>query len=109
MTMQGTGTPKPGLARRGLTLGKYAPLHRGHQLVIETALREMDEVVVIVYHSPRVTRVPLGVRSGWLRSRRPNKSPPVERVTLNCRWSNGRCPNWATGHSTFYSSKTWAT
>ena len=34
---------------RGLTLGKFAPLHKGHQLVIETALSEMDEVVVIIY------------------------------------------------------------
>ena len=33
--------------KRGLTLGKYAPLHKGHQFVIETALAEMDEVVVI--------------------------------------------------------------
>jgi hypothetical protein len=32
--------------KRGLTLGKYAPLHRGHQLVIETALAEMDETLV---------------------------------------------------------------
>ncbi len=34
--------------KRGLTLGKYAPLHRGHQLVIETGLAETDEMVVIV-------------------------------------------------------------
>ena len=33
--------------KRGLTLGKYAPLHRGHQLVIETALAEMDETLVL--------------------------------------------------------------
>jgi NadR type nicotinamide-nucleotide adenylyltransferase len=72
MTVHRSGEPGPGRPRRGLTLGKYAPLHRGHQLVIETALREMDEVVVIVYHSPRVTRVPLGVRSGWLRSLYPS-------------------------------------
>jgi len=33
----------------GLTLGKFAPLHQGHQYVIETALTEMDEVVLIIY------------------------------------------------------------
>ncbi len=53
--------------RRGLTLGKYAPLHKGHQLVIETALAEMDEVVVIIYDAPDVTPVPLPVRSNWIR------------------------------------------
>lgn len=57
----GTGT-------RGLTLGKFAPLHRGHQDLIETALAEVDELVVIVYDSPGVTTVPLGVRAGWIRS-----------------------------------------
>ena len=53
---------------RGLTLGKYAPLHRGHQLVIETGLAETDGMVVLVYDSPEVTTVPLGVRSGWIRT-----------------------------------------
>jgi HTH-type transcriptional regulator, transcriptional repressor of NAD biosynthesis genes len=52
---------------RGLTLGKYAPLHRGHQLVIETALAEADELVVIIYDCPEATRVPLNVRADWIR------------------------------------------
>ncbi len=53
--------------KRGLTLGKFAPLHRGHQLLIETALAEMDEVVVIIYDCPLTTRVPLNVRANWIR------------------------------------------
>jgi NadR type nicotinamide-nucleotide adenylyltransferase len=53
--------------KRGLTLGKYAPLHRGHQLVIETGLSEMDEMLVVVYDSPEATAVPLAVRSEWIR------------------------------------------
>jgi HTH-type transcriptional repressor of NAD biosynthesis genes len=54
--------------KRGLTLGKYAPLHKGHQLVIDTAVAEMDEVIVIIYDSPDTTKVPLNIRAGWLRS-----------------------------------------
>ena len=42
---------------RGLTLGKFAPLHKGHQLVFETALREMDEVM-----APRASDFQLGGR-----------------------------------------------
>src|SRR5512145_2483055 len=54
--------------KRGLTLGKYAPLHRGHQLVIETGLSEMDEMIVIIYDAPETTAIPLAVRSGWIRT-----------------------------------------
>ncbi len=51
----------------GLTLGKFAPLHNGHQLVIETALSEMDEVTVIIYDAPETTSIPLNIRSNWIR------------------------------------------
>lgn len=54
--------------KKGLTLGKYAPLHQGHQSVIETGMAEMDEMAVIVYDAPETTSVPLAVRSQWIRS-----------------------------------------
>jgi NadR type nicotinamide-nucleotide adenylyltransferase len=52
---------------RGLVLGKFAPLHRGHQFLIETALAAVDELVVLVYEAADVTSVPLATRAGWLR------------------------------------------
>jgi len=51
----------------GLTLGKFAPLHKGHQLVIETALAEMAKVSVIIYDAPETTSIPLNVRSKWIK------------------------------------------
>ncbi len=60
--------------KRGLTLGKYAPFHRGHQLVVETALAEMDELVVVVYDAPETTAVPLDIRAGWIRQLYPGVS-----------------------------------
>lgn len=51
----------------GLYLGKYAPLHKGHQYVIEAALKEVDELIVVVYDSPHVTDTPLCVRADWIR------------------------------------------
>lgn len=51
----------------GLTLGKFAPFHRGHQYVVETALKETDEVIVIIYDCPETTNVPLPVRADWIR------------------------------------------
>lgn len=56
----------------GLTLGKFAPLHKGHQLVIETALAEMDQVVVMIYDCPETTEIPLNVRARWLRELYPS-------------------------------------
>lgn len=59
-------------ARVGLTLGKFAPLHRGHQHLIETALAEVDHLVVAIYDAPDVTDVPLEVRAAWLRELYPS-------------------------------------
>jgi HTH-type transcriptional regulator, transcriptional repressor of NAD biosynthesis genes len=52
--------------KTGLTLGKFAPLHKGHQYMIETALQEMDELIILIYDAEE-TEIPLSVRSGWLR------------------------------------------
>lgn len=50
----------------GLTLGKYAPLHAGHQFVFETALKEVDQLYVMIYQSA-VTDIPLNIRAQWIR------------------------------------------
>ena len=50
----------------GLTLGKYAPLHKGHEYIIKTMLEEMDEAVVIIYDT-ELTPIPLQVRAEWIR------------------------------------------
>lgn len=56
----------------GLTLGKYAPLHKGHQLVIEASLSEMDKTITVIYDAPDVTDVKLSVRASWLRKLYPS-------------------------------------
>ncbi|MEC0213419.1 AAA family ATPase [Paenibacillus ehimensis] len=52
----------------GLALGKFAPLHRGHQYMIETALAETDHVIVVIYDCPETTDIPLTVRADWIRA-----------------------------------------
>lgn len=54
------------MSRAGLTLGKFAPLHKGHQFLFETALREVDRLIVLIYDA-RETAVPLPVRAAWIR------------------------------------------
>ncbi len=55
----------------GLTLGKFAPLHRGHQHLIETALAEVDELFVLIYDTA-VTTIPLSIRANWIRTLYPS-------------------------------------
>ncbi|MEP0859521.1 AAA family ATPase [Trichocoleus sp. DQ-U1] len=54
-------------SQRGLTLGKFAPFHKGHQFLIETASSQMDEVIVIIYEARETTSVPLNIRADWVR------------------------------------------
>ena len=55
----------------GLTLGKFAPLHKGHQYLFETALQEVDELIVVIYDTS-VTTIPLTIRANWIRALYPN-------------------------------------
>jgi NadR type nicotinamide-nucleotide adenylyltransferase len=49
-----------------LIVGKFAPLHRGHQYLIDCALRESDQVTVLVYANPDFTAMPQAMRAAWL-------------------------------------------
>lgn len=51
----------------GLIIGKFAPLHKGHQFLIESALSKVDHLIVLVYDVPELTKVPVEVRMGWIR------------------------------------------
>lgn len=55
------------MKKTGLTLGKYAPFHKGHQFVFDTALSEVDELVVLIYETD-VTKIPLHIRANWIRN-----------------------------------------
>lgn len=51
----------------GLVVGKFAPLHKGHQVLLDRAYKEMDRLTVLVYDAEEVTDVPLDVRAEWVR------------------------------------------
>lgn len=65
----------------GFTIGKFAPLHKGHQLLIETALKEMDKLYVVVYET-NVIDINIEKRADWIRKLYPEvevliaKNPP---------------------------------
>lgn len=51
----------------GLIIGKFAPLHKGHRFLIESALEVCDRLIVLVYDVPELTRVPVEIRIGWIK------------------------------------------
>ena len=67
--------------RRGLVVGKFCPLHRGHMLLIDSALEACDEVFVISYTNPEFAGCGPAVREGWLAA----LYPQVRSVVLEDR------------------------
>jgi HTH-type transcriptional repressor of NAD biosynthesis genes len=61
----------------GLVVGKFCPLHRGHQHVIDTAIAACARVVVVSYTKPEFPRCGPVVRERWLRQLHPMVVPVV--------------------------------
>jgi len=53
--------------KTGLIIGKFAPLHRGHRFLIESAMKEVGHLIVLVYDVPELTSVPVEARMGWIK------------------------------------------
>ena len=58
--------------KTGLVLGKFAPFHAGHQLLVERALSECARVIALVYDATQTTSIPLSTRAQWLRDLYPH-------------------------------------
>jgi NadR type nicotinamide-nucleotide adenylyltransferase len=52
--------------QRGLVVGKFSPLHHGHELVIQRALEMCREVVLISYSKPELPGCEAEKREAWL-------------------------------------------
>ena len=67
----------------GFTIGKFAPLHKGHQYLIEKGIKEMDKFYVIVYETD-VIDIPIEQRAKWIKDIYPEvhillaKNPPSQ-------------------------------
>lgn len=51
----------------GLVVGKFCPLHKGHEYVIQTALSQCERVIVISYTSEEYPGCSVTAREQWLR------------------------------------------
>ncbi len=74
------------MARRGLVVGKFMPLHRGHQFLIDSALAQVDELTVVVYDTfvdVETNRLmPVSKRAGWIQSLYPQVTNVVPRKDI---------------------------
>jgi len=52
--------------RVGLVVGKFCPLHRGHQLLIEFAQARCDQLVILSYTKPEFAGCAPAQRARWL-------------------------------------------
>lgn len=57
--------------RRGLVVGKFSPLHLGHELLIGTAEAACDELIVLSYSQPELGSSTRANRERWLHARHP--------------------------------------
>lgn len=55
----------------GFTIGKFAPLHKGHEYLIETAIKEMDDFYIVIYDT-NIIDVDIKKRAKWIKKLYPN-------------------------------------
>lgn len=65
--------------RTGLVVGKFAPLHLGHEHVIRAAFHACDHVVLLSYSRPELPGCDPSRRAAWLAIR----FPQATRIVLN--------------------------
>jgi HTH-type transcriptional repressor of NAD biosynthesis genes len=58
--------------RRGLVVGKFCPLHLGHELLINRARSQCDDLIVLSYTKPGFDGHDRERRAGWLHTRFPD-------------------------------------
>lgn len=57
--------------RTGLVVGKFSPLHLGHELLIRRAMAASERTIIISYSSPELPGCEPHKREQWLRARFP--------------------------------------
>jgi NadR type nicotinamide-nucleotide adenylyltransferase len=71
----------------GLVVGKFAPLHRGHEWLVAQAAQQCDRLLVLSYTKPEFARCGPGLRRRWLAQRFPQHECHV----IDDAWLAARC------------------
>jgi HTH-type transcriptional regulator, transcriptional repressor of NAD biosynthesis genes len=68
--------------RCGLIVGKFSPLHRGHEFLIESALRSCEHLVLLTYSNPELPGCSAERREQWLAQ----LYPQTTRLVVSHEW-----------------------
>jgi HTH-type transcriptional repressor of NAD biosynthesis genes len=71
----------------GLVVGKFSPLHLGHEWLIEQAARHCEQLLILSYANPEFHRCEAPQRQRWLAARFPDH----ETIVIDDNWLNGEC------------------
>jgi HTH-type transcriptional repressor of NAD biosynthesis genes len=71
----------------GLIVGKFAPLHLGHEWLIDQAAQQCDRLLILSYANPEFDRCEPPVRQRWLKSR----CPDHETIVIDDAWLHREC------------------
>jgi len=73
---------------RGLVVGKFSPLHKGHEYLIKTAQEQCDEIVIISYSRPEFPGCHKTNRYRWLSESAPQATSLVIDAPTIEHWIN---------------------
>ncbi|HWX35581.1 MAG TPA: AAA family ATPase [Steroidobacteraceae bacterium] len=71
----------------GLVVGKFSPLHLGHEWLIDQAARRCDRLLILSYANPELHRCEAPQRHLWLTSRFPDH----ETIVIDDEWLRQKC------------------
>lgn len=59
------------MGKIGFTIGKFAPFHKGHEYLIETALKETEQFYIVIYDTD-IIDIPIEMRAKWIKDKYKN-------------------------------------
>jgi HTH-type transcriptional regulator, transcriptional repressor of NAD biosynthesis genes len=71
----------------GLVVGKFAPLHLGHEWLIEQAAQQCERLLILSYANPEFARCPPDTRRRWLATR----FPAHQSIVIDASWLAREC------------------
>src|SRR5271168_4267359 len=60
------------MKKYGLVVGKFSPLHRGHEWMVNEAKKQCDELLILSYSNPEFRQCEAKIRKEWLDARFPS-------------------------------------